>query len=230
MSDPQKELEEFAYIVSHDLNAPLRHIKSFTALLMKKLGDKVGEEEQEYVHYIDNSVIKLETMLAALLDYSRIDTKSEKNTEFDCEALVKELIEEHQSNIEASKATIKTSDLPNALNANKQHIRMVFEHLLDNALKFKNPDTPPIIQISAEKQNDHYLFTIQDNGIGIPEIQHEHVFKMFKRLDPENYPGIGAGLTIAQKIIKYHGGNIWLDPENKTGTKIQFSLPNTGNI
>ncbi|MGB0720276.1 MAG: sensor histidine kinase [Bdellovibrionales bacterium] len=226
MSNAKKELEEFAYIVSHDLNAPLRHIRSFSNLLIKSMGDKVSDDEREYVRFIENGVIKLEDMLAALLHYSRVNTKTEAFTALACEDVLNTVIAGLDADIKSSGATITLGHLPPAINGDKTQIQMLFHHLIDNALKFRSADTPPVIDISAVEKDGAWLFSITDNGIGIPVEQHENVFKIFKRLNPDNgLSGIGAGLTIAKAIAERHNGQIRIDPDYTDGCRVCVDLP-----
>lgn len=225
MPDYKKELEDFTYIVSHDLNAPLRHIKSFSSLLVKKLDDKITDQEREYVRHLENSVLKIEIMLEALLTYSRLSTQTEDYSPFDCNQLVQDVISSFQDPIEETQAKITVSGLPENLNADQKQIKLLFMHLLDNALKFRKPGTPPDIKISAEQKDDHWLFCIKDNGIGIPEKQYESVFTMFKRLNPDDgLSGIGAGLTMAKKTMDLHGGGIWVEAQGNDGTALFFTI------
>lgn len=223
MTDPQTDLDELIYIISHDLNAPLRHVKSFNKLLINKLGDKVGEEEQEYVDYIDSAIVKMQDMISALLQYSRLKS-SETASEFDIELLVKEVCSDYQAQLEESEASFQISSLPKAFKGNEKQIRALISHLIDNAIKFRVENQPLKIHVTGEQLDDKLLLTVLDNGIGIPKHYHEKVFKLFVRLNSENYPGIGAGLTLARKIVELHNGTIAIEP-SETGTRITVTLP-----
>lgn len=226
MADYKKELEEFTYIVSHDLNAPLRHIKAFGNLLVKKLGDKVTDDEREYLSHLETSIEKAETLLDAILDYSRISTRSEKPKEFDVNDLVVYVTEVYRKPIDKKNAIINISDLPQKVTAAYNQILNVFWYLIDNALKYHNSDSAPVIDISAVEKDGYYVFSVTDNGIGIPEKNREDVFKMFRRLEPNYAPeSVGTGLTLARKIIDDHGGEIWIDETPDHKTSICFTLP-----
>ena len=221
MTDPKKELEEFVYIVSHDLNAPMRHIKQFGNLLFKKLGDKVSEEEREYLSFMEDAVTKAEDMIEALLTYSRLNTTAEEFSTFNCATIVENIV----SGLDIDDGAIKTHNLPDEITAEQKQIRQLFEHLLDNAIKFKKPDTALEINIRAEDNSDHWQFSVQDNGIGIPEVQIDNVFTMFRSGHADEvYEGIGVGLTIAQKIVHHHGGKTWIESD-KNGTNVLFTIP-----
>ncbi|MDB2683160.1 ATP-binding protein [Alphaproteobacteria bacterium] len=163
-------------------------------------------------------------MLAALLEYSRISSRTEEKSTFDCNKLVKSILSDFWREIDTTKTSINLIDLPESLIAEQKQIRVLFSHLLDNAIKFRHSDTPPIIEISAKHQEGAWLFNVIDEGIGIPEEQYKNVFQMFRRLNPDpEISGIGAGLTVAKKIVEYHGGKIWI--ENCEKTIISFTLP-----
>jgi light-regulated signal transduction histidine kinase (bacteriophytochrome) len=219
--DYKKELEEFAYIVSHDLNAQLRHVREFGKLLIANLGDKVTGEEREYLMHMENGVYKTEAMLQALLEYSRLNTQGEKFKTLDCDALVQSIIE----HIEDTSVTITVSGLPDALHGDEKQIRLLFTHLIDNSLKFRRENVSPIIEIFAEEKSDDWHFSVTDNGIGIPEQHCENVFRIFQRLAPEDYSGIGSGLAIAKKIVEHHNGDIKVASGFNKKTSVLFSIP-----
>lgn len=225
MTDYKKELEDFAYIVSHDLNAPLRHIKSFGTLLVDKLSDKVSGEEREYLEYLNSSVEKTENMLEALLEYSHINSRAQAYSEFNCHALVQSTLELFANKISQSHAQVVISDLPENLNADQNQIRQLFTFLIDNALKFQTEDSRPTIKISAQKNEESWMFSISDNGIGIPTDHKDNAFIMFRRLHPDqNFTGIGKGLALAKKIVTRHGGQICIESESNKGTTVTFSI------
>lgn len=225
MPDYKKELEEFAYIVSHDLGAPLRHVKSFDSLLIKKLEDKITDEEREYFQYLESSVLKTESMLEALLQYSRLNTQGEEFKTFACHKLVTSVISNFWRETDGTGAKINTLNLPGSLNGDEKQIRKLFTHLIDNALKFKRPNIKPNITISAEEKDNTWHFSIRDNGIGIPQEQCENVFTMFKQLNPDQYPSsMGCGLTFAKNIVERHGGKIWIEPNSDQGVTVQFDI------
>lgn len=226
MVDYKKALEEFTYIVSHDLNAPLRHVREFGKLLIKKLGDKVNDEEREYLEFMEGGIYKAEAMIAGLLEYSRLHTDAAPYSEFDCGALVDEVINLLNDVIEKTQANINISSLPNTLTADKIQIHQLFFKLIDNALSFRRENVTPRINIMVLEQDDAWLFSVADNGIGIPDKQYENIFKMFKRLDPvDSFSSIGSGLTIAKEIVERHEGEIWVESELDKGTTAFFTIP-----
>ncbi len=220
-----KEYEDFAYIVSHDLNAPLRHVKEFTRLLVGPRKDNLTEEEQLYISFLEKSLDKLEDMQHALLTFSRLNTRAGPMEKTDFNKSVAMALQELNDVINTYFPALECGDLPTVMAEAKQ-IQMLFYHLLENALKFHEEDTlKRKIAITATDQGDTWLFEIRDNGIGIAEDYQEQVFRLFRRLNPEHYPGIGAGLTIARKIVQRHGGEILIESEPGKGTGVFFTLP-----
>jgi len=224
MSNYKKDLEEFTYIISHDLNAPLRHIREFGKLLFKKLGDKVNDEEREYMQYMQDSVDKTEHMIASLLEYSRLDTQREDATEISVQRAVEETLELMSETIANAKAIVHYDNIPQNIHVDKNQFRQLFFKLISNAIKFCKDGDPPIIEISAQNVDNHWQFCISDNGIGLDSAQHERMFAMFKRLDV-SMDGIGSGLTISRKIVEGHGGKIWIESTLGQGAKVFFTIP-----
>jgi light-regulated signal transduction histidine kinase (bacteriophytochrome) len=228
MIDHKKELEDFVYTVSHDLCAPLRHIREFSKILLETLEGRLSEEEREYFDYILTSTNKANKIMTALLQYSRLNTEVQEFVNFDFSELLEEVVHSFTSEIKQKKAVVKTVDMPPTLTGDRHQIEQLFMALMSNALIFHTDKTnPPKIKITAKHHDDEWLFTVVDNGIGIDAEYHEDVFKILKRLDPETYPqGMGVGLTIAKKIVQRHGGKIWIESELGKGTKVLFTLKN----
>jgi len=212
----EKEYQDFVYIVSHDFQAPVRHLKNFTRFLVESRGDP-NEEEQEYIKHIESALQKLEEMQSALLTLSRLSTNKESWAPINCNDIISRILEKYEGH------DAEIGPLPN-IKGDENLIQTLFHQLIDNALKFHEPDTTnKKINISAISTDTHVEFTITDNGIGIPDRNQEHIFQIFKRLHPEDYPGIGAGLTIAKKITKLHNGDLWVNTENDK-TIFKFSI------
>jgi light-regulated signal transduction histidine kinase (bacteriophytochrome) len=226
MVDYKKELEEFTYIVSHDLNAPLRHIKTFGNLLVQALGDKVTGEEKEYLYYLEQSVHKTEEMMAALLAYSRLNSHAGEYSAFDCHELFMGVVAACQRDIDAVGARIDASSLPQMMCADKAQMQLLFYHLLDNALKFRRDGIAPEIEISTIEEDGHWVFSFKDNGCGIAFENTDKAFSMFGRLHTnDEFSGIGAGLAIVKKIVERHGGEVFIESEADKGCVVSFSLP-----
>ncbi len=220
-----REYEDFAYIVSHDLNAPLRHIREFTRLLIGARGDDLNEDEKEYVNFLETSLSRIDDMQTALLTFSRIDTRAGVERQTDLNLTIKEVLEELGSVTARHNTTIEYSDMP-VVHAEPQQMRLLFFYLMDNALKFhEKPSCERSINITSEKTNGSWLIGVKDNGIGIAENHCGEIFRLFRRLNPEKFDGIGAGLTMARKIVRRHQGSIHVESELGKGTTVFFTLP-----
>lgn len=221
--DITKEYEDFAYIVSHDLSAPLRHVKEFTRLLIGGRKENLTEEEQEYVAFLEKSLCKIEDMQKALLTFSRLNSRAgplrQTNLNHAVEAALKEI-----DDTNAYRPSVEYDNLPTII-ADQKQIELLFFHLIDNALKFHRDDTAHrTVSITASDQGDVWMFGFKDNGIGIAKEYHEEVLRMFRRLNPDKYKGIGAGLTIARKIVRRHGGEMQIESEENKGTNVLFTI------
>lgn len=217
MPNYKKELEEFAYAVSHDLNAPFRHIREFAKLLVLNLGDKVTGDEVEYLQYMEASVNQAQAMLDALLEYSRINTCAEGRSNVNCNDLLQDVVSDLQVKIDQVGASVECEGLPAQVHVIPSQFRKLLYYILDNALEYRRPNVATKIKIIAEEKGGFWLFSCQDNGIGIPAEQRENIFKMFRRLTSQKDPAhIGAGLTLAQKIAEKHGGEMWVEPGDET--------------
>ena len=228
-NETEEELQYLLYVVSHDLGKYVRHMHEFTNILLEESSQKFNEDELRYAEMLLRAARLSEEMIAALLEYSRIETQAEPFKTLSSVNLVQEAQKILSEKIRQSEAEIKISSLPDIVADEKQMI-LVWKHLLSNALTFVDKDTKPVINISAEEKKDMVVFLIKDNGIGIPVKFHERIFRLFTRLNPEDeYPGIGAGLAIAKRIIERHGGEIWLTSNHKKGTEFCFYLPRSVN-
>tara|TARA_B110000003_G_scaffold274613_1_gene314999 strand:+ start:2430 stop:3257 length:828 start_codon:yes stop_codon:yes gene_type:complete len=220
------ELEQFAYVASHDLQEPLITIKSFIDLLGEEYGDKLGEVGNQYLDFISESSNGLSSVIEDLLHYSRIGSNRELK-EVDCNKLLESIQKDLNATISKSKATLEVGKLPK-INGFQTELRLLFQNLISNAIKFSSKDTPPHIMITAEKGNkgNNWTFFIQDNGIGIAMENHEKIFTIFQRLHSKNdYEGTGIGLAQCKKIVNLHGGDIWIKSSQGPGSIFCFSIP-----
>jgi len=212
----QKDIDEFMYIFSHDFNAPLRHIREFTNLLIKKSADKLGPDEQKYAEIIEKSVKSTESMLEGLLQLSRLNTQAEDFSEVDCSELIKGIETSATVELTHSSLPIVTGD--------KKQLSIVFNKLINNSVKFRKPDSNLKIHITHSEIDDYHQFTIQDTGIGIEPGFEEIIFTLFRKLQTnDDYPGSGVGLTVCKKIIERHGGKIWVTPSKNDGAIFNFT-------
>ncbi len=219
----QKEMEDFTYIVSHDFNAPLRHVREFTKLLMKKIEDKIGEDERKYVRIIDQSIQNSEQMLEGLLQISRLNTNVEPLVEVDCNKIVDNVIVSLSRQINRHDIELSISDMP-TIHCYEGQMNNMFRQLMDNAIKFRNKDVKPKIAIKSSKIREGQQFWIEDNGIGVDEGYEEKIFQLFKKVySGDDSEGNGVGLTLCKKIAEKHGGDIWFERPKKGGSVFTFT-------
>ncbi len=218
--DIAKEFDDFVYIVSHDMAAPQRHIREFTKLLLSSFNTPLNDEQNMYRDFIEKGLARLEKMQAALLEYSRVTTHGNPFTEFDSGACLQDVLQKMAPRIAERQAVIDLPEKTFSLSADREQIGRVFDILIDNAMTYAVPDCPPHIVITADKDGSDIRFIIRDNGIGIHPDHADMVFGMFRRLHGADAygGGAGAGLAIARKIVRRHGGHIALTPsQDNTG-------------
>ncbi len=220
-----KEIEQFAYVASHDLQEPLRTISNFSTLLTEKLETHPDKETREFLSYINGGAKRMSGLIFDLLEYSRIGKNMGKER-MDCNILVEEILTDLSADIEESLAEIQVQKLP-VVNG-YTYLKSVFQNLISNAIKFRNAGTHPVITISATDKGKEFLFSIKDNGIGIEEIYYERIFLIFQRLHTRaEYDGTGIGLSQCKKTIELHGGKIWVESEPGKGSIFNFTIPKT---
>lgn len=219
-----QELQQFAYVASHDLQEPLRTINSYVGLLNEEYKEQLSGDINLYLRYITQSATRMSNLVKDLLDYSRLGLTTEKS-EINCNQVVQTVLDDLAALIEESKAKIQVEELPQ-IKGRQTEIRLLFQNLLLNALKFCQDNTPPEVRISCEERETDFLFSVEDNGIGIAEQHQERIFIIFQRLhNNARYPGTGIGLSQCQKIIHSHDGEIWVESELGKGSKFLFTLP-----
>lgn len=217
------ELEQFAYIASHDLQEPLRMIGSYSQLLTRRYEGKLDAKADQYINYITEGVQRMQTLIKDLLHYSRTATSKEDMQPVDLNIVMTEVLTDLKVAIETSHADIKVSPLP-SLKANHTQVRQLFQNLIGNAIKFRG-DESPVIEVSVQEESEVWQFSIKDNGIGIDPEFSEKIFMLFQRLnDREKYPGTGIGLAVCKKIVERHGGKIWIESEAGKGTTFFFTM------
>ena len=219
------QLENFAYIASHDLREPLLTIIGFAKLLEKRLAGRLSEDELQYFSFIVKSTSNMERLIIDLLAFSRVNTKDNKLEEVKLRELLDEVMVQLQSLIENCKAKILIEDIPQKIIADRTKLFQLFQNLVSNGIKFNHPARNPIIKIKGEKNNGSWHFSVSDNGIGISKEYHEKIFLLFRRLHSrKHYEGSGIGLAICKKIVEHHGGKIWLESESGEGTSFHFTI------
>ncbi|MES2284671.1 MAG: PAS domain S-box protein [Bacteroidota bacterium] len=219
-----QDLEQFAYIASHDLQEPLRTISSFVQLLDKKKSEKIDEETKEYLQFIMNATTKMKNLIKDLLDYSRVGKSIEFST-VDCNTILKTVIADMDAPIAESKAKITSAILPK-VKGNEVQLKQLFQNLISNGIKFRRKNSIPEINITVEEKATEYVFAVKDNGIGIEERYVNKLFVLFQRLNSETeYSGTGIGLAICKKIVVMLGGKIWVESKLGEGSVFYFTLP-----
>lgn len=216
-----KELEQFAFIASHDLQEPLRMISVHLQLIERKLKGKLDEGTSRNINFAVEGSQRMHSLITGLLEYSRVATKPNSFSLINLGSVLKNVLDNLQLTIAANSATINYNILPDICGDEIQ-LSQLFQNLINNALKFRSEENP-FIDITVEEKPAEWLFRIRDNGVGIDPQYHEKIFIIFQRLQ-QNYPGTGIGLAICKKIVERHKGAIWVEPGNKNGTTISFTI------
>lgn len=219
-----RELEEFAYVSSHDLQEPLRMINIYTQMLVRRFAEE-DKTAQTYAGFIQQGVRRMDALLRDLLTFSRtIYSDSVAGETADLSISLSQAVSILHGRIEESNATIESGQLP-TVTGDEAQLAQVFQNLLSNALKYRQADIAPKILISAEQKGQEWVVTVQDNGIGFESQHAERIFGLFKRLHKDEYPGTGLGLAICQRIVERHGGRIWAEGRPGEGAAFYFALP-----
>lgn len=224
LSRSNRDLEQFAYVASHDLQEPLRMVVNYVDLLTLQWKDTSEPEVRQSIGYITEGAKRSQQLIKDLLEYSKVRSESKFET-ISSEEIFKGALENLQYTIETTEAQISHAPLPMIV-GDPIKIKQVFQNLLGNALKFRRKEESPKIHVNAYKKNGDWTFSIQDNGIGIDQEYSERIFVIFKRLHTrEDYPGTGIGLAICKKIIEQHGGKIWVESKPNEGSTFYFTVP-----
>lgn len=217
------ELEQFAYVASHDLQEPLRMVASYTELLARRYKDKLDDNANDFIHYAVDGARRMQTLINDLLQFSRVGTRARPFSKTDCRLVVDIVLKNLDELIHETNTQFIIGDLP-VINADESQLIQLFQNLIHNAIKFHDTHTPEIT-ITAKKQDNNWLFAVKDNGIGIDPAYKDRIFMIFQRLHTrDEYPGSGIGLAICKKIVERHNGTIWFDSEPKQGTTFYFTI------
>ncbi len=218
------ELENFAYIASHDLKAPLRTVMSYTGLIEKRYANVLDENGLEFLKLVTEGVSHMHQLLDDVLSYSNVEKGKVDFIPIDLNELITKVLQTLEVNIQEQNAIVEYKELPIVL-GNQIQLFQVFQNLIANAIKFISEDARPFIEISVSKKADKFCIAIKDNGIGIEEKYHDRIFSLFKRLhSSQEYQGTGLGLSICKKIVERHGGEIWIKSNGISGTTFYFTL------
>lgn len=221
------ELEQFAYIASHDLQEPLRMVASFTQLLAKRYQGRLDQDAQEFIEFAVDGANRMQQLLHDLLVYSRVGTRGKPPAPTDLNEILAHAEANLQVAIRESGAVVTHEPLP-IVAGDRVQLTQLFQNLLANAIKFRGKEAP-LIHVSAQVQDGAWLIAVKDNGIGLDPQHRERIFNIFQRLHPRHaYPGTGVGLAICKKIVERHGGRIWVESTAGRGSTFYFSIPEEG--
>ncbi|WP_246074990.1 sensor histidine kinase [Nonomuraea terrae] len=223
------ELEQFAYVASHDLQEPLRKVASFTQMLEQRYAPELDDRARQYIHYAVDGAKRMQLLINDLLDFSRVGRVTGGRSPTETGAVLDRALDNLSAAIDDTSATVTRDELPQ-VDGNPTQLTQLFQNLIENAIKFRSEE-PPRIHIGARRAGDMWEFSCSDNGIGVEPKYADRIFLIFQRLHPrEVYPGTGIGLALCRKIVEYHGGQLWLDGEAESrGATFRWTLPAAGD-
>jgi light-regulated signal transduction histidine kinase (bacteriophytochrome) len=218
------ELQQFAYVASHDLQEPLRMVASYTQLLARRYEGKLDQDADEFIAFAVDGAKRMQALINDLLAYSRVGTQGRDFTQTDLNEIVDRVIADLTAAIDDTGATAHREHLP-TVPGDPVQLGQLFQNLISNAIKFRGSETPRV-DVTAERQGREWRVSVRDNGIGIAPEFADRIFIIFQRLHTrDEYPGTGIGLAICKKIVERHGGQIWLESEPGAGATFTFTLP-----
>jgi light-regulated signal transduction histidine kinase (bacteriophytochrome) len=223
-----KDLEQFAYVASHDLQEPLRMVSSYTQLLARRYQGQLDATADKYIHYAVDGAGRMQSLIEDLLAYSRVGTRAQGFAPADCTAVLGQALANLKAAIEQSGAVVTHDALPVVVHDQSLLVQL-FQNLIGNAIKF-HVAAPPRVHVSAEQKGGEWVVAVRDNGIGIDPQYAERIFTIFRRLHTnEEYAGTGIGLAICKKIVERRGGRIWVESQPGTGSTFYFTVPIRGD-
>ena len=225
LASSNAELEQFAYVASHDLQEPLRKVASFCRLLQRNYGGRLDEKADTYIEYAVDGAVRMQDLINDLLDFSRLGRRELAPEPTDTRAVASRAVRNLDASIEEAGATVEVGDLP-VVRAEPAHLTQLFQNLIGNAVKFRAPERPMKVEVGARRDGDLWLFWVRDNGIGIEPQYAERIFVVFQRLHGrEQYPGTGIGLAICRRVVERLGGTIWMESQPGEGSTFFWTLP-----
>lgn len=220
-----QDLQQFASIAAHDLQAPLRSIMGFLDLLEQRCGGQLDEKGKHYISRVMTAAKNMQTLVADLLSYSRVQTQGKPPAPVESSEAFKAALSALQAAVQESGATITCDALP-AVMADISQLSRLYQNLIGNAVKYRKQDVPPVVHVSARRTGDAWTFSVKDNGIGMDMQYAERIFLIFQRLhNAEQYSGTGIGLAVCKRIVERHGGSIWVESSLGSGSTFFFTLP-----
>ena len=218
------ELEQFAIVASHDLKEPLRMVHAFMGLLKENYKEQLDAKANKYIDFAIDGSSRMSVMVNELLTYARVGSDAAEKELIDTREMLMGIVALQKAVLEEKGAIVEIGTLPDMVGV-KTAMMLLFQNLLGNAIKYQSPGRTPLVKITGKKADGNYLFAIEDNGIGIAEKSQKEVFNLFKRLKTETaYPGTGMGLATCEKIVKQHGGNIWVQSTEGKGSTFWFTV------
>ncbi|MBI1212706.1 MAG: response regulator [Alphaproteobacteria bacterium] len=225
LQQSNEELERFAYICSHDMQEPVRMMNSYASLLQEHCVDAMDEKGGRYINFILSNARRMQKMIQDILNFSRVGRQEVQIEQVDCNEIAREVLAEFDGVVAEKKAVVTCGVLP-TLQTSPTLMRVLFQNLIGNALKFHGGDKVPEVTVSAEREEAGWRFSVRDNGIGIDEKFHDRIFTIFQRLHrKENFPGTGIGLSTCRKFIRLCGGEIGFESSPGNGSEFFFTLP-----
>ncbi len=218
------ELQQFAYVASHDLQEPLRMVASFTQLLARRYKEKLDDDARDFINYAVDGATRMQTLITDLLSYSRVGTQGKPLESTRCDEVLDRVLSNFRLAVKESGAVITRDPLPTVM-ADPVQLGQLFQNLIANAIKFRGEGSPNV-HVSAERRGGDWEISVRDNGIGISQEHADRIFVIFQRLHTKTeYPGTGIGLAICKKIAERHGGRIWVEPSPGGGSTFRFTIP-----
>ncbi len=219
-----EELEQFAFVASHDLQEPLRTVTSYVQLLEKKYSNKLDDKGHKFIEFISKASKRMSSLIEGLLKYAQIGKNSVKE-EVDCNELMELIVEDLKVLIKEKQIDIKWEMLP-VVRGYKVELKSLFQNLIKNGIKYQQKDSTPRIKISAQEEKKAWIFKIKDNGIGIDKKHYNSIFTLYRRLhNQREFEGTGIGLAHCRKIVEIHDGDIWVESELNNGSTFHVSMP-----
>ncbi len=220
-----EQLQQFAHVVSHDLQEPLRMVRSYVELLERRYGDALDEDAHEFIAFASEGVERMQRLIRGLLEFSRVETRAEPFDHVGTEEVLEGVLDDLQVAIDEADATVTADPLP-AVHGDPSQLGQLLQNLVANAIRFRDPDRAPRIYVSADRDGATWRFTVEDNGIGIAPEDHERIFEIFRQLATrEDREGTGLGLALCQRIVERHGGEIGVESTPGEGSTFWFTLP-----
>ncbi len=228
LTESNMALEQFAYVASHDLQEPLRTVGAYAQLLTRRYKDKLDEEAAGFLDLIVNGAKRMSALVDDLLTFARVQTEMDRPSSYSLDQDLETALTQLHQSIEETQAVVTHDPLPTIQLDQGQMVRL-FQNLIGNAIKYRKPDTPPVIHVSAEQKKSAWVISVHDNGMGFDPKYSKEIFSPFKRLHAQHeIPGTGIGLSICRRIVERHGGSIWADSIAGQGATFHFSLPAEG--